>query len=76
MSVEPGSSSNTLSTVRRVALRMRDLIPGSAFDGTGAFYEDWRQEALTQALGQVQCPFHTRGCLEYGLDCVACGAQV
>jgi hypothetical protein len=48
--------------------------------GDGAFYEDWRQEELTVALGQVQCRWAHGVELYDGLyalpQCPECGAAV
>lgn len=51
--------------------------------GEGRFYEDWRQEDLTIALGQVHCSTGTGLALDYGshiwpMDkpCSQCGAAL
>lgn len=51
--------------------------------GDGAFYEDWRQEELTVALGQVHCsvsdiPLLSGGRHQWPMDrpCTRCGAAV
>jgi hypothetical protein len=38
--------------------------------------EPYRQWDLIWSLGQRPCVQHTRGALEYGLDCGSCGAIV
>lgn len=56
---------------------MNDFIDSLGLvSGPGAFYEDWRQEELTMALGQVQCRGTHNQVGLFWSACPDCGAAL